>query len=301
MDPLDEIRILIVRHGPPSGSPLIETPLEGLKLATFGMTTEPVTQAQLPAFGLVVQGRKRIALGNRIFDCGPGQYVTGSLPVPITSQVTQATAEEPFMALSLKLKPSMIAEFLAVAGPPAEVDFVGMGVGSASGELLELVVRLLRLLDRPRDRKVLVPLVERELIWHLLCGEHGGIVRQVAMMDPNLSQIIQAIQWIRTYFAKPLRIEELAKQATMSVPTFYRHFRITMAMTPIQYQKQVRLQEARLRLMSESAADVAFTVGYESPSQFNREYRRFYGLPPGQDAVRLRKESTRERMIPVEV
>ncbi len=121
-------------------------------------------------------------------------------------------------------------------------------------------------------------------------------------MDSRLSQISQAIQWIRIHFAKPIRIEELAERATMSVATFYRHFRATMAMTPIQYQKQVRLQEARLRLMSEAAAaDVGFAVGYESPSQFNREYRRFYGLPPGQDAVRLRNQSVRERMILVEI
>jgi AraC-like DNA-binding protein len=281
---------------------MVETCLEGLKLVAFGLTTEPVTQAQLPAFGLVAQGRKRIALGNRVFECGPGQYVAGSLPVPITSQVTKATAEEPFLALSWKLRPSIIAEFLVDAGVLAHGPFVGMGVGGASRDLLELVVRLLRLLDRPRDRQVLAPLLERELVWHLLCGEQGGVVRQVAIMDVHLSQISRAIQWIRTHFAEPLRIEELAEQAAMSVSTFYRHFRVTTAMTPIQYQKQVRMQEARLRLISESVvAEVGFAVGYDSPSQFNREYRRFYGLPPGQDAVRLQNQPVRERMVFVEV
>jgi hypothetical protein len=143
---------------------MVETSLEGLKLVAFGLTTEPVTLAAVPLFGLVAQGRKRIALGNRVFDCSPGQYVACSLPVPVTSQVTKATAEKPFLGLSWKLKPSIIAEFLADAGTLAHTSSVGMGVGGASWELLELVVRLLGLLDRPRDRKVLAPLLERELV-----------------------------------------------------------------------------------------------------------------------------------------
>ena len=304
MEPLVEIRSLIARHAAVGQSTVISTSIEGLKVSTFRMTTEPMPVVYDPLFGVVVQGAKRTVLGNRVFDYVAGQYFVVSLEVPITSQIVSATDAEPFMSLSLRLKPPMIAALLLDAAdrdiPTAP--FSGMGVGQASGELLEAIVRLLRLLDRPRDRTVLAPLVEREILWHLLCGEQGAVVRQVGLADPRLSQISKAIRWIRTNYARTLRIEELAALVAMSASSFHRHFRVATAMTPIQYQKQVRLQEARSRLMvqPEDVAAVGFAVGYDSPSQFSREYSRFYGLPPGKDAIRLRNGSTHERMILVD-
>lgn len=300
MELLEEIRSLIGRNTGPGV--VVQIPWEGLKLIACGMTTEPVTDVYAPGFGLLVQGVKRTALGGRSFDWTPGQYGIGSLEVPITSQVVSASTEQPLLALNLRLRPSMIAELL-LDGEEEETPgpVSSMAVGKASDELLEIVARFLRLLDRPKDRKVLAPLVERELVWHLLGGEHREVVRQIAFTDPRLSQIGRAIQWIRVHFSTPFRVEDLADRAAMSVSSFHRHFRMTTAMTPIQYQKQVRLQEARIRLMSEEdVAAVGFAVGYDSPSQFSREYRRFYGLPPGKDAVRLREQPNRERMVSVE-
>lgn len=299
-----EIRSLISGYVIQGRSAMADTNLDGLRVMAFGMPTEPMAHGYEPVMGLVVQGAKRIVLGNRTFDAGAGQYLVGSLEVPLTSQVVAATADAPFLALSLKLKPAVIAELLLETSGsvlPA-VPFLGMGVGQASVELLEALVRLLRLDQRPRDKSVLAPLVEREIHWHLLCGEQGAVLRQVGLSDPRLAQISQALHWIRSNYAKPLRIEELAQRTAMSVSTFHRHFRATTAMSPVQYQKQVRLQEARFLLMAqpEDVAAVGFAFGYDSPSQFSREYRRFYGLPPGQDAARLRHESLRDRLVLVD-
>jgi AraC-like DNA-binding protein len=257
---------------------LLDTNIKGLKIATLGMTTEPMPVVYEPLFGVVVQGAKRTVLGSRVFEHVEGQYFVVSLEVPITSQIVSATDAEPYMAVSLKLKPPMIATLLLEVADSdiPTAPFSGLGVGQASGELLEAVVRLLHLLDRPRDRTVLAPLVEREILWYLLCGEQRAIVRQVGLADPRLSQISQAIRWIRTNYSKPLRIEELAEMVAMSVSSFHRHFRVATAMTPIQYLKQVRLQEARSRLMvqPEDVAAMGFAVGYDSPSQFSRKYSR---------------------------
>jgi transcriptional regulator GlxA family with amidase domain len=171
-----------------------------------------------------------------------------------------------------------------------------MGVSKAPGELLDAVVRLLRLLDHPTDVPVLAPLIEREILWRLLCGEQGPMLRQIGLADSRLSQLSHAIRWIRANYAKMLRIEELAQMAAMSVSSFHRHFRAVTSMSPIQYQKQIRLQEARARLLAQSkdVAAVGFAVGYDSPSQFSREYSRVYGAPPGRDAARLRSAPTLE-------
>ncbi|KAB1947553.1 AraC family transcriptional regulator [Micromonospora sp. ALFpr18c] len=158
-----------------------------------------------------------------------------------------------------------------------------------SGELLDAVVRLLRLLDRPDDQRVLWAGLERELVWRLLTGEQRGTVRQIGLADGNVVQIERAIRWIREHHADLFRVEDVARVAGMSVTSLHRHFRAVTTMTPIQFQKVVRLQQARARLLAEpgDVAAVGFAVGYESASQFSREYRRLFGLPPGQDAARL--------------
>ncbi|MFE2824028.1 AraC family transcriptional regulator N-terminal domain-containing protein [Streptomyces sp. NPDC059271] len=169
----------------------------------------------------------------------------------------------------------------------------GLAVSDASPDLLDAVVRLVRLLDRPADLPILAPMIEREILWRLVTGEQGALVRQIGLADSRLRHISRAVRWIRDHHAQTLRVEDLARLAGMSASPFHRHFRAVTAMTPIQFQKRIRLQEARLRLMSstDDVAGVGFAVGYDSASQFSREYRRQFGSPPGQDAARLRGQA----------
>lgn len=169
----------------------------------------------------------------------------------------------------------------------------GLAVSDASPDLLDAVVRLVRLLDRPADLPILAPMIEREILWRLVTGEQGALVRQIGLADSRLRHISRAVRWIREHHAQTLRVEDLARLAGMSASPFHRHFRAVTAMTPIQFQKRIRLQEARLRLMSstDDVAGVGFAVGYDSASQFSREYRRQFGSPPGQDAARLRGQA----------
>ncbi len=303
MESLEEIRRWIARFAARGKPAIVDTNWESLKVMTFGMPTESMPSLYEPMFGLVVQGAKRAVLGNRVFDCVTGQYIVVSQEFPVTSQVVSATAEEPFMTVSLKLKPTMIAELLLDADSDAPaISFSGMGIGLAPAELIEAVARLLRLLDRPRDLAVLAPLVEREILWYLLSGDQGAVVREVVLTDGRLSRISQAIRWIRSHYAEPFRVEDLARMIGMSASSFHRHFLVATAMSPIQYQKHVRLQEARSRLMvqREDVAAVGFAVGYNNPSQFSYEYSRVYGLPPGKDATRMRQASLQDRMVVID-
>ena len=168
-----------------------------------------------------------------------------------------------------------------------------IATGEAGPELLDAVARLLRLLDHPADAPVLAPLIEREILWRLLTGPHGATVRQIGLADSGLSHVGRAIGWIRDNYAEPMRIDDLARLAGMSPSAFHRHFRAVTAMSPLQFQKRIRLQEARSLLVARpgDVAGVGHLVGYDSPSQFNREYRRLFGAPPGQDAARLRTDT----------
>jgi AraC-like DNA-binding protein len=303
MESIEQIRRSIARFAARGKPAIVDTNWENLKVMTFGMPTESMPSLYEPMFGLVVQGAKRVVLGNRVFDCVTGQYIVVSQEFPVTSQVVSATAEEPFMTVSLKLKPTMIAELLLDAGGDAPTTSLsGMGIGLASAELVGAVARLLRLLDRPRDLAVLAPLAEREILWYLLSGDQGAVVREVVLTDGRISRISQAIRWIRSHYAERFRVEDLARLAGMSASSFHRHFRAATAMSPIQYQKHVRLQEARSRLMvqREDVAAVGFAVGYDNASQFSYEYSRLYGLPPGKDALRMRKASLQKRMVLIE-
>jgi AraC-like DNA-binding protein len=195
----------------------------------------------------------------------------------------------------MALEPAAVAELLLQAGPgdlPRSVDTArpGIVVSEAPAELLDAVVRLVRLLDRPRDRGVLVPLVKREILWRLMTGEQGAVVRQLGLADSSLSHIRRAVQWIRDNYTRPFRVEDVAQLSGMSVSAFHRNFQAVTAMTPIQFQKHIRLQAARLLLANQprDVTGVGHRVGYDSPSQFSREYRRLFGAPPSVDAVRLR-------------
>ncbi|MEU7843333.1 AraC family transcriptional regulator [Micromonospora sp. NPDC049114] len=282
MTALPEIRDLVLRH---AGRP---TP-GGLVLHRTDTPTEPMPAQTAPLFALVAQGAKYAVLGDGVFSYGVGQFIVASMELPVISHVSQASRAEPYLVLGLALRPSLIADLLLDAPPATGEPAAGIAVSTADDDLLDAVVRLLRLLDRPDDQRVLWAGVERELVWRLLTSEQGGTVRQIGVGDGNVVQIERAIRWIREHHADLFRVEDVARVAGMSVTSLHRHFRAITTMTPIQFQKMVRLQEARARLLADpgDVAAVGFAVGYESASQFSREYRRLFGLPPGRDAARL--------------
>jgi AraC-like DNA-binding protein len=289
MQQLTELRELIARH---AAAGKVRTLISGLNVKAVYKPTEPIHSIDEPVFAVIAQGAKRTVLADRVFEYRAGHFLVASVELPVTSCILQATEKTPFLGLGLTLKPELIASILleTSATDPGVVERLGLEVSEAPAELLEAVVRLLRLLDRPSDIPVLRPLIEREIVWRLLCSEQGEMVRQIGLADSRLSRIRRAIRSIRERYAEPLEIEALAKQVAMSPTSFHRHFRAATAMSPLQYQKQIRLQNARSRLMTngDDVAKVGFSVGYDSPSQFSREYARFFGAPPGRDAARLR-------------
>lgn len=289
MDTLSRIAGLVDRHAGRPAPP-------GLVLRRSGTPTEPMPSIYQPFFALVVRGAKRAVLGERLFAYGAGEYLVASLELPVIAHVVRA----PYAVVALTLKPALIAELLLEAPPKARAEAApGMAVSTAGPDLLDPVLRLLTLLDYPDDLRVLRPGVEREIVWRLLTGEQGPTVRQVGRADATLTRISRAIRWIREHHADLFRVEDVARVAGMSVTSLHRHFRAITTMTPLQYQKQIRLQEARARLLAEPGvvATVGFEVGYESASQFSREYRRLFGLPPGQDAARLRELDPAARAV----
>ena len=295
-DALAELQSLIARHARP-GEPAAA--LAGVRATISPMPTQVVHCVNEPRLGIVARGAKRTVVGDRVFEYGEGDFVITSVDLPIASRIVRASAEQPYLACGIALEPAAIASLLLEVPGVDELVATpcGMGVHPAPAELIEAMVRLLRLLDSPRDVPVLRPLIEREILWRLLCGPQGARVRQIGLADSRLTQVSHAIRHIRQHYAKALSIEELAALAAMSESSFHRHFRAVTAMTPIQFQKQIRLQEARARLLADAddVAAVGYAVGYDSPSQFSREYSRLFGAPPGRDAARLRLVAPLER------
>lgn len=267
--------------------------MPGLLLARSGITTASEIEVVGPAVGLIVQGAMRTVLGDHVFRYGAGQYALKPVELPVTCAITTATEREPYLAAVLRLDPAKITELLLSTNPPRSsvpTESRGIAVSTAGPGLLDAFTRLVDLLDQPGDIPVLAPLYEREILWRLLTGNQGGLVRQLGLADSRLSHIARAIGWIRAHYDEPLRIHELATLASMSPRSFHRHFRDVTRLTPVQYQKRIRLQEARALLfaMPDDVAGAGYAVGYDDPSQFSREYRRMFGAPPGQDIARLR-------------
>jgi AraC-like DNA-binding protein len=265
----------------------------------LGTRSEPTPPCQIviePVFSLVAQGAKRIEVGSQAYDYRAGQFLVVSVDLPADAWVVEATREHPYLGCGLTLRPEAIANLLLETGGARTFgdERPGIAVSDLTGDLVDSVVRLLRLLDRPSDVAVLAPAIEREILWRLINGPQGAMVRQIGLADSRMSQVGRAVRWLRSHFTETIRIEELAGIARMSVTSLHRHFRIVTSLTPIQYQKQLRLQAARARLMAmqEDVAEVGFAVGYDSPSHFSREYRRMFGKPPGQDGANLRARSS---------
>jgi AraC-like DNA-binding protein len=293
---LDGLRALLARHARPDST----TAIDGVLVSQVEQSTPPSPSMSGTVMALIAQGAKRIALGDRVYEYRAGQYLIASVDMPITGQFTEASPERPAMGFGLVLHPATVAELLLQAAPgdlpPAGGGAPsGMAVNDAPAALVDAVIRLLSLLDQPRDIAVLAPLIKREILWRLITGEQGAVVRQLGLADSSLSHIARAVRWIRDHYAQSFRVEDLAQLSGMSVSAFYRNFQAVTAMSPIQFQKQIRLQEARLLLAMQSSdvSGVGHRVGYDSPSQFSREYRRQFGAPPSQDAARLRGSALR--------
>jgi AraC-like DNA-binding protein len=289
-DLLAEIRDRIAAHARPD----LRTPIDGLLLSKVDAAS-PDHSLTEPLLVVMAQGGKRLLLGDQVFEYRAGQYLVVTADLPVTGDFIETGPEAPALAMGLALRPAAVAPLLfeAPAGPRIAGGAIATGV--ADPDLLDPVARLLRLLDRPEDAPVLGPLIEREILWRLLTGPHGAMIRQIGVADSDLAHVSRAIRWIRDHYAEPMRVADLARLAGMSTSAFHRHFRDITGMSPLQFQKRIRLQEARSLLLAHAGdvAGVGHIVGYDSPTQFNREYRRLFGAPPGQDGTRLRADISR--------
>jgi AraC-like DNA-binding protein len=269
------------------------TAIPALKLWRFSHPTEPAHALQEPAVYVVVQGRKQVALGDAVYIYDRAQYLAVSVELPVVSNVLEASPDEPYLCLTLTVDPRELAALIVETGRPAprdDHDGRALYVSPLRTPLLDGLLRLVRLLDAPEEIAVLAPLILREVNYRLLQGEQFGRLAQMAIGDGRLRRVSGAIGWIKQHFAEPLQIEVLASRVHMSPSALHHHFKAATAMSPIQYQKRLRLQEARRLLLAgaPSADAVAYEVGYASASQFSREYARLFGQPPRRDAERLR-------------
>jgi AraC-like DNA-binding protein len=288
----ERLRSHLLAHLPEAGDHISALP--GLTLYRRDSPTEPASMLYEPSVGFVVQGRKRVILGSDAYEYDPAKFVLTTMDLPTISHVLEASSSRPCLSMMLKLDFAMVQ---AVGG---EIDLQGiaatnnaesgMTFGHMTTELLDAFVRLSALADKPQDMAIMAPLMQREITYRLLMGPSGGHLRRIARQDPRRDKILAAIAWLREHYAEAIRIEDLAERAAMGVSTLHHHFNAITHMSPLQYQKHIRLHEARRLLLTEGldATSAAYRVGYESVTQFSREYRRLLGNPPIRDISLLR-------------
>lgn len=261
--------------------------------------TEPMSAVYEPSICMVVQGAKRVLLGNEAYVYNDHQYLIASVDLPTFVQVIEASKERPLLGLKLTFDLHEVSQLLVDSNFPhhrAQQSGHGMATSEITLPLLTAFQRLIDLLDEEHDIPILAPIIRKEIIYLLLVGEQGARLRQIAAAGSQSQHIAGAIEWLKNNFTQQLRIDDLASQARMSTSSFHNHFRSMTALSPLQYQKHLRLHEARRLMLAESldAATAAFQVGYESPSQFSREYNRLFGTPPLRDITKLRQMSATE-------
>jgi AraC-like DNA-binding protein len=291
MNQQDELARLIDRHATEDG--VHQTQIPRLSLIRASHPTEPLHVLHEPALCIVAQGRKRVLLGDKVYLYGRDQYLVVSVDLAVSGQVVEAEPEKPYLCFRLDLDAAMLTELLTEAGLDAATGRhpgPGLTLGPATPELLGAAIRLLRLLATPGDIGVLAPLAEREILYRLLTGDRAHKLRQIALANGRLQQVNRAISWIKTHYREPFRVELVASEARMGSSALHHHFKAVTSMSPLQYQKRLRLQEARRLILGASldAATAGFSVGYDSPSQFSREYSRLFGAPPLRDTERLK-------------
>jgi len=273
-------------------------PLKGLHLNRSSSPTESVHTLSDPAFCVIAQGSKEIFLGNERYLYDPSHYLLLTAELPLVGHVLDASKERPYLSLRLELDPTLVGSVMVEAGHPSlqnQADVRAINVCSLDTGLLDAVVRLVRLLDTPTEVPFLAPLITREIIYRLWMGEQRDRLRYIAALSGYTPHITKAIERLHKDFDQPLRIDSIARELGMSISGFHHHFKSVTAMSPLQFQKRLRLQEARRLMLGEGldAASAAYRVGYHDASYFNREYKSLFGLPPMRDMGRLR-EATRE-------
>lgn len=269
----------------------------GLHFRRASSPTEPVYGVSDPCFCVIAQGSKEVRLGGDRFRYDPAHYLIATAELPVASHVTEASQERPYLSLRLDLDPALVGSVMVEVGHlmrRAHSDVKAINVSPLDGGLLEAVVRLVRLLDHPADVRFLAPLITREIIYRLLMGEQGSRLHHLAGLGGSTHRIAPAIERLRKDFDQPLRIEEIARELGMSVSGFHHHFKAVTAMSPLQFQKQLRLQEARRLMLGEhlDATSAGYRVGYDNASHFSREYKRLFGAPPIRDVERLREAAS---------
>jgi AraC-like DNA-binding protein len=275
------------------------TAISGLALFQRDKPTQPESRMYEPRICLIAQGAKRVLLGDDTYVYGERHFLITSVNLPTVVQITKASREKPCLGLILKLDQREISQLIVDSNlpfPRPQQSSRGMATGEVTLPLLTAFQRLIDLLAEPKDIPILAPIIQREIFYRLLVGDQGARLRQMASSGSQSQQIARAIDWLKDNFTQPLRIDDLATQVNMSTSTFHHHFRTLTAMSPLQYQKWLRLNEARRLMLIENqdAATVAFQVGYESPSQFSREYGRLFGAPPLRDITSLRQMTANE-------
>ncbi len=274
-----------------AGKNRFDGPIPGLALHRWETPTEPTSYLLPPSLCLIGQGRKRLFLGEDAYVYDAHRFLLTAVDLPVVTQIIEASSNQPYLGLTLELDLRMVAQVMlgrevALARP---TDCLGVAVSPVSPRLLDAFQRLIDLLEHPQDIAVLAPLVQQEIVYHLLMGEQGPRLRQITSIGNHSYRIARAIDWLKDHFNQRLRIEDLANQAGLSTSAFHNHFRAVTAMSPLQFQKKMRLNEARRLMLTEhmEAATAAYEVGYDSPSQFSREYSRQFGVPPMRDIKNL--------------
>jgi AraC-like DNA-binding protein len=297
-DDLNALLALVQRHCPGG---LVDTAIEGLRFNLLTAPSAPVVGVFDPMFCVILQGAKLVTIGDRTVRYDTASYFVASLELPASGHVCEASPDTPYVGLAITIDRALLASVLAdMPTPLSQGRDAGFFVGGMTPGLLGSVRRLVELLDSPDDMKVLAPMIHREILYRLVQSDGTGTLQQIARADSRLSRIHQAIHWIREHFDAPLAIDALAALAGMSRASFHRHFKAATAMSPLQYQKALRLQEARRMLIVQADAQAtAHRVGYESASQFSREYARMFGLPPARDANRLRGDPPGHQLISI--
>jgi AraC-like DNA-binding protein len=289
-DNKDELVERIARAIPDDGR---AQPLKGLHLIRSSSPTERVYGVSVPALCVIAQGSKEVYLGEDCFRYDPAHYLLATVALPVVIQISEASRAAPFLSLRLDLDPSVVSSVMLEAGLPASSGLASakaVDVSPLDVNLLEAVVRLVRLIDSPGEARVLQPLLMREIVYRQLVGAQGDRLRHLTTLGGNSTRIARAVEWLRTDYDKPLRVESIASELGMSVSGFHAQFKAVTAMSPLQFQKHIRLQEARRLLIGEDvdAASAGYRVGYDDASHFTREYKRLFGEPPIRDVQRLR-------------
>ncbi len=270
----------------------LTTAIPSLTLHRWETPAEPTSYMLPPSVCLIAQGSKRVFLGEDVYGYDANHFLITSVGLPVVAQIIEASSEKPYLGLTLELDLRTLAQLMVDSSwplPRKPQAGRGMAVSEVPLPLLHAFLRLIDLLDEPDDIPVLAPLAQREIFYRLLVGDQGQRLRQIVTAGSHSHQIARAIDWLKDNFKEPLRVEDLAAHSGMSTSSFHHHFRSLTAMSPLQFQKRLRLNEARQLMLTErlDAATASFLVGYESPSQFSREYSRLFGAPPLRDIKNL--------------